>query len=95
MSETSLDPNNARLQRLKRVLLEMDTCPSIAVTEYSFFLYDFARHSWDDKTKTMTGKPCKMHLDHGFDADKWVRESWVKDHLCAARTVVQLRWKRG
>ena len=66
-----------------QMVLEMDTCPSVAATEYSFFLYDFARHSWDDKTKTMTGKPCRMHLDHGFSADKWVRASWVKDHLRA------------
>jgi hypothetical protein len=75
-----------------QMVLEMDTCPSIAATEYSFFLYDFARHSWDDKAKTMTGKPCKMHLDHGFDADKWVRGSWVKDHLRAMPKVI--RWTK-
>ncbi|HLH57111.1 MAG TPA: hypothetical protein VKY92_26265 [Verrucomicrobiae bacterium] len=72
-----------------QMVLEMDTCPSIAATEYSFFLYDFARNSWDDKTKTMTGKPCKMHLEHGFDTDKWVRESWVKDHLRVKPQVVK------
>ncbi|HEY5585743.1 MAG TPA: hypothetical protein VIK78_14805, partial [Ruminiclostridium sp.] len=55
----------------------------IAGTEYSFFTYDFARNSWDDNTKTMTGKPCKMHLEHSFDNDKFRRESWVKDHLLA------------
>jgi hypothetical protein len=63
------------------MVLEMDTCPSIAATEYSFFLYDFARPSWDDNTKTMTGNPVKMHLEHGFDNEKWVRTDWVKDHL--------------
>ncbi|HEY5583210.1 MAG TPA: hypothetical protein VIK78_01810 [Ruminiclostridium sp.] len=66
-----------------QMVLEMDTCPSIAGTEYSFFTYDFARNSWDDNTKTMTGKPCKMHLEHSFDNDKFRRESWVKDHLLA------------
>jgi len=71
-----------------QMILEMDTCPSIAATEYSFFHYDFARHSWDDNTKTMTGKRCKMHLDHGFSADKWVRESWVRDHLRAKPKVI-------
>ena len=25
-----------------QMVLEMDTCPSVAATEYSFFLYDFA-----------------------------------------------------
>jgi hypothetical protein len=72
-----------------QMVLEMDTCPSIAGTEYSFFLYDFARPSWDDKTKTMTGKPLKMHLNHGSDANKWVRESWAKDRLRARPRVVK------
>jgi hypothetical protein len=72
-----------------QMVLEMDTCPSIAATEYSFFLYDFARLSWDDNTKTMTGKPCNMHLEHGFDTDKWVRASWVKDHLRVRPEIVK------
>jgi hypothetical protein len=72
-----------------QMVLEMDTCPSIAGTEYSFFLYDFARASWNDQTKDMTGKPLKMHLDHGFHANKWVRESWAKDHLRAKPKVVK------
>jgi hypothetical protein len=75
-----------------QMVLEMDTCPSVAATEYSFFLYDFARNSWDDSTKTMTGKPCKMHLNHGFAAENWVRESWVKDHLRAKPKV--LKWTK-
>jgi hypothetical protein len=75
-----------------QMVLEMDTCPSIAATEYSFFTYDFARPSWDDKTKTMTGKPCNMHLDHSFDNDKYCRDSWVKDHLRAKPKV--LRWTK-
>ncbi|MCL2816291.1 MAG: hypothetical protein FWD23_16985, partial [Oscillospiraceae bacterium] len=37
-----------------QMVLEMDTCPSVAATEYSFFEYDFARNSWDDTNKTMT-----------------------------------------
>lgn len=72
-----------------QMVLEMDTCPSIAATEYSFFLYDFARPSWNDTTKTMTGKPLKMHLEHGFDNEKWRRGEWVKDHLLAKPQVVK------
>jgi hypothetical protein len=72
-----------------QMVLEMDTCPSIAGTEYSFFLYDFARPSWDDESKTMTGKPLKMHMDHGSDANKWVRESWAGDHLRAKPRVIK------
>jgi hypothetical protein len=75
-----------------QLILEMDTCPSVSSTEYSFFLYDFARNSWDDQAKQMTGDPVKMHLDHGFSNDKWVRESWVKDHLLAKPKVI--KWTR-
>jgi len=72
-----------------QMVLEMDTCPSVAATEYSFFLYDFARPSWDDNKKTMTGKPVKMHLDHGFDNEKWVRASWAENRLRAKPIVIK------
>jgi mannose-6-phosphate isomerase class I len=75
-----------------QMVLEMDTCPSIAGTEYSFFLYDFARNSWDESTKSMTGKPCKMHLEHGFDNEKWVRSSYSRDNLQARPRVA--RWTK-
>ena len=64
-----------------QMVLEMDTCPSVAATEYSFFEYDFARNSWDDTSKTMTARPMKMHIEHSFDNEKWRRENWVKDNL--------------
>ena len=64
-----------------QMVLEMDTCPSIAATEYSFFEYDFARNSWDDTSKSMTARPMKMHIEHGFDNEKWRRENWVKENL--------------
>jgi hypothetical protein len=75
-----------------QMVLEMDTVPSIAGTEYSFFMYDFMRPSWDDTTKTMTGKPVKMHLDHGFDQDQTRREDWVDKHLRAKPSIV--RWTK-
>ncbi len=71
-----------------QMVLEMDTAPSIAGTEYSFFQYDFARNSWDDDTKTMTGKPLKMHLEHGFDNERYRRQSFVKDKLRARPEIV-------
>lgn len=71
-----------------QMVLEMDTSPSIAGTEYSFFQYDFARNSWDDDKKTMTGKPLKMHLEHGFDNERYRRESFVKDKLRARPEIV-------
>ena len=72
-----------------QMVLEMDTNPSINGTEYSFFEYDFARNSWDDDKKEMTGSPLKMHLDHGVNMEKNRRESWVKDHLLARPSVVK------
>ncbi len=72
-----------------QMVLEMDTNPSINGTEYSFFEYDFARPSWDDKKKTMTGKPLKMHLEHGRNMEKTRRASWVKDNLLSTPSVVK------
>ena len=72
-----------------QMVLELDTCPSIVGTEYSFFTYDFARHSWDDETKTMTGKPLKMHMDHSFNVSKFRREDYVDKKLRAKPSVVK------
>ncbi|MDY0288376.1 MAG: hypothetical protein RBR15_06090 [Sphaerochaeta sp.] len=63
-----------------QMILEMDTGPSVAGTEYSFFTYDFARQTWDDQSKTMTAKPMRMHLEHSFDNQKWIREGRVLSH---------------
>ena len=75
-----------------QMVLEMDTNPSINGTEYSFFEYDFARPSWDDNAKTMTGKPLKMHLEHGRNMEKTRRASWVKDNLLSTPTV--FKWTK-
>ena len=71
------------------MVLEMDTCPSIAGTEYSFFEYDFARKTWNDKDQEMTGRPMKMHLEHAFDNEKWRKEPYVNSHLRATRHVTE------
>ena len=71
-----------------QMILEMDTGPSVAGTEYSFFTYDFARHTWDDKAKTMTAPPMRMHLEHSFRNNKWRREKYVQEHLRARPEVV-------
>ncbi|HVO39471.1 MAG TPA: hypothetical protein VMV03_10645 [Spirochaetia bacterium] len=71
-----------------QMILEMDTGPSVAGTEYSFFTFDFARQTWDDEKKSMTGKRMKMHLDHSFANNRWRREEYVRRHL-RARPVVQ------
>jgi hypothetical protein len=71
-----------------QMILEMDTGPSVAGTEYSFFTFDYARTTWDDATKTMTGKPMRMHLDHSFTNNRRRREEYVRRHL-RARPVVQ------
>jgi hypothetical protein len=61
------------------MILEMDTGPSVAGTEYSFFTYDFARNTWDDVKKEMTAPPMRMHLEHSFNNNKFIRESQVKN----------------
>jgi len=71
-----------------QMILEMDTGPSVAGTEYSFFTYDFARQTWDDKAKSMTAPPMKMHLEHSFRNNRWRREKYVQEHLRARPVVV-------
>jgi hypothetical protein len=71
-----------------QMILEMDTGPSVAGTEYSFFTYDFARHTWDDTAKSMTAPPMKMHLEHSFRNNKWRREKYVQEHLRARALVI-------
>jgi hypothetical protein len=72
-----------------QMILEMDTGPSVAGTEYSFFTYDFARNTWDDKAKSMTAPPMKMHIEHSFRNNKWRREKYVQEHLRARPVVVR------
>jgi len=71
-----------------QMILEMDTGPSVAGTEYSFFSFDFARNTWDDDTKTMTAPPMKMHLDHAIANNRWRREEFVRNHHRARPVVV-------
>jgi hypothetical protein len=71
-----------------QMILEMDTGPSVAGTEYSFFTYDFARPTWDDRKKEMTGPRMKMHLEHSFRNNKWRRENYVRETLRARPAVV-------
>jgi len=72
-----------------QMVLEMDTCPSVAGTEYSFFSYGYASPTWDDEAQSMTGKPMKMNPDHVFPNSKWRRENYVKEHHRANRSVVK------
>ena len=78
-----IPPGTAHGHGGNQMVLEMDTSPSIAGTEYSFFQYDFARNSWDDEKKTMTGKPLKMHLKHAFDNEHYRRAKYVQENLRA------------
>lgn len=71
------------------MILEMDTGPIVAGTEYSFFTYDFARPMWDDKAKSMTAPPMRMHLEHSFRNNKWRREKHVQERLRVRPVVVR------
>ena len=78
-----------------QMILEMDTGPSVAGTEYSFFTYDFARHTWDDKAKSMTAPPMRMHLEHSFRNNKWRREKYVQEHLRRASSGGARGWRHA
>jgi hypothetical protein len=75
------------------MVVEMDTSASPCGTEYSFFTYDFMRNSWDDKKKSMTGKPMNLHLERGFNNEKWRDENWVNRHLRIRQPEV-IRWNK-
>ena len=75
-----IPPGTAHGHGGNQMILEMDTGPSVAGTEYSFFTYDFARNTWDDSTKTMTAPQMKMHLEHSFRNQKWIRETRAKEY---------------
>ena len=73
----------------RQMVLEMDTNTNTTTCEYSFFMHDFGRHSWDDTTKTMTNKPSNLQCKHGFNVDQARRESWVRDNLRARPEVIK------
>jgi hypothetical protein len=73
-----------------QMILEMDTCPSIVGTEYSFFLYDYRRQTWDDRTKSFSGKPTKLQIKHGINQCRWNRrEAWVARNIRPKARVIQ------
>ena len=88
-----IPPGTTHAHGGNQMVLEMDTSASPCGTEYSFFTYDFMRLSWDDNTKTMTAKPMSMHLEHGFDNDKWRTEDYVKDNLYVRQPDV-IKWTK-
>ena len=73
----------------RSMVLELDTNVNTTTCEYSFYMHDYGRHTWDDKTRTMTGKKCNLQCEHGFNIDMARRESWVKDNLLAKAKVIK------
>lgn len=73
----------------RQTVLEMDTNVNTTTCEYSFFMHDFGRNTWDDTSKTMTAKPSNIQARHGFNIDRGRREGWVKDHLRAKPKVIK------
>jgi len=88
-----IPPGTTHAHGGNQMVLEMDTSASPCGTEYSFFTYDFMRPSWDDNTKTMTAKPMNMHLEHGFDNEKWRTEGYVRDNLYVRQPDV-IKWTK-
>lgn len=73
----------------RQMVLEMDTNVNTTTCEYSFFMHDFGRHTWNAETREMTGKKCNLQCKHGFNMDLGRRESWVKDNLRARPKVIK------
>lgn len=73
----------------RSMVLEMDTNVNTTTCEYSFYMHDYGRHTWNDKEWAMTGKKCNLQTTHGFNIDLARRESWVKDHLHSKPEVVK------
>ncbi len=73
-----------------QMILEMDTCPSNTGTEYSFFIYDFLRPSWDDDEKEFCAPPVRLQIQHGFNQARWNRrEDWVQKQLLAQPRILR------
>lgn len=73
-----------------QMVLEMDTCPSIVGTEYSFFLYDFCRPTWNDREKAFTGKKTKLQVKHGLNQSRMNRrEKWVAENIRPKAKVIE------
>ena len=73
-----------------QMILEMDTCPSIVGTEYSFFLYDYRRPTWDDMKKSFSGKLTKLQIKHGVNQCRFNRrELWVANNIRPKAKVVK------
>ena len=73
-----------------QMILEMDTCPSNTGTEYSFFIYDFLRPSWDDDKKEFCAPPVRLQIKHGINQARWYRrENWVRKNLLAKPHVIR------
>ena len=73
----------------RQMVLEMDTNVNSTTCEYSFYMHDYGRHTWNDAEGTMTGRKCNLQCKHGFNIDLGRRESWVKDHLRAKPKTVK------
>jgi hypothetical protein len=50
----------------RQIILEIDTNPSRESTEYSFYLYDYCRPTFNYQKNDFTGKPLKLTLEHSL-----------------------------
>jgi len=73
----------------RSMVLELDTNVNTTTCEYSFYMHDYGRNTWNDKEFAMTGKKCNLQCEHGFNIDLARREHWVKDHLFAKPEVIK------
>jgi hypothetical protein len=50
----------------RQVILEIDTNPSRESTEYSFYLYDYCRPTFNYEKNDFSGRPAKLQIEHSL-----------------------------
>jgi hypothetical protein len=50
----------------RQIILEIDTNPSRESTEYSFYLYDYCRPTFNYQRHDFSGRPAKLQIEHGL-----------------------------
>lgn len=50
----------------RQIILEIDTNPSRESTEYSFYLYDYCRPTFNYAANDLSGPPARLQLNHGL-----------------------------
>lgn len=71
----------------RQMILEVDTNPSRESTEYSFYLYDYCRKSFNYTTNTLDAPPVRLQLEHSLKQMRRHRRQEFMAKNCRAAPV--------